>query len=123
MRWLPAGTRISYGLAYELGRDSRIATVPIGYADGMPRRLSKVGGEVLIGGRRCRVAGRVTMDQILVDVGDDDAVAVGDEVVLIGTQGEAVISVWDWAGALDTIAYEITCGISTRVPRHYVGGS
>ena len=118
---LDAGERVSYGLKYKLEARSRIATVPIGYADGVPRRLSSVGGEVLIRGRRHPIAGRVTMDQILVDTGST-RVERGDEVVLIGRQGEEAILAWDWAVALDTIAYEITCGISARVPRHYVGG-
>jgi alanine racemase len=98
--------------------ETTIATVPIGYADGVPRRLSAVGGEVLVRGRRCPLAGVVTMDQLMVDCGDQP-VAVGDEVVLIGGQGGERITADDWAGALDTIAYEIVCGISSRVPRLY----
>ncbi len=101
-----AGERVSYGLRYRLDRPATIATVPIGYADGVPRRLSEVGGEVLIGGRRHRIAGTVTMDQITVDCGDD-VIAVGDEVVLIGRQGEETITAWEWAERLGTIAYEI----------------
>ncbi len=93
-----------------------MATLPIGYADGVPRRLSAVGGEVLIGGRRRPIVGVVTMDQLMVDVGDD-AVAAGDEAVLIGRQGDEVITAADWAAPLDTIAYEIVCGIGPRVPR------
>ena len=103
-----------------------VATVPIGYADGVPRRLSSVGGEVLIGGRRRPLAGRVTMDQILIDCGSpdpmSDAVTRGSEVVLIGSQGDESISAWEWAARLDTIAYEVVCGISLRVPRRYRGG-
>ncbi|GAC1314806.1 MAG: alanine racemase [Acidimicrobiales bacterium] len=114
-----AGERISYGLRYRLDRPSTIATVPIGYADGVPRRLAETGGEVLIGGRRRPVAGTVTMDQITVDCGDDE-VRPGDEVVLIGRQGPASIGAWEWAERLGTIAYEIVCGISSRVPRDYV---
>ena len=78
-----AGSRISYGLRHTFDTDTTVATVPIGYADGVPRRLFAVGGEVLIGGCRCRIVGVVTMDQLMVDVGDR-RVAVGDEVVLIG---------------------------------------
>ncbi len=115
---LEAGSRISYGLRYELDRPATIATVPIGYADGVPRNLAAVGGQVLIGGRRRPVAGTVTMDQLMVDVGDD-AVAVGDEVVLIGRQGDASVTAQEWAERLGTIAYEIVCGIGPRVPRRY----
>ena len=121
---LAAGSRISYGLAYELGVDSVVATVPIGYADGVPRRLSAAGGEVLINSQRHPIAGRVTMDQIVIDCGPVDGpgaiVGRGDEVVLLGSQGNERITPWDWAGLLDTIAYEITCGISKRVPRRFL---
>lgn len=113
-----AGEGISYGLRYRPERDATIATVPLGYADGLPRRLGAVGGTVLLGGVHRPIAGSVTMDQILVDCGDDP-VAVGDEVVLIGRQGDATITAADWAELLDTIAYEIVCGISLRVPRTY----
>jgi len=116
-----SGSRISYGLRHRFERDTTVATIPIGYADGVPRRLSAVGGEVLIGGRRYPIVGVVTMDQIMVDVGDVD-VRVGDDVTLIGEQtapsGDVErIRVEDWAHALDTIGYEIVCGISRRVPR------
>jgi alanine racemase len=113
-----AGEGISYGLRYRPDRDATIATVPLGYADGLPRRLGGLGGTVLVGGVHRRIAGSVTMDQILVDCGDDP-VSVGDEVVLIGRQGSASITAADWAERLDTIAYEIVCGISLRVPRTY----
>jgi len=114
-----AGEGVSYGLRYRFDRISHVATVPIGYADGVPRRLGAVGGEVLIGGRRRPIAGTVTMDQITVDCGDDDTVVAGDEVVLLGRQGDEEISAWDWATRLDTIAYEIVSGISRRVPLDY----
>jgi len=113
---LPAGARLSYGLRYELDRTSRIATVPAGYADGVPRNLGLQGGEVLIGGRRLPIAGVVTMDQLLVDVGDAP-VAAGDEVVLIGRQGNEEITATEWAQHLGTINYEIVTGIGARVPR------
>ncbi|HEY2430641.1 MAG TPA: alanine racemase [Acidimicrobiales bacterium] len=116
-----AGERISYGLRYRLGEAATIATVPIGYADGVPRRLSAVGGEVLIGGRRRTIAGTVTMDQITVDCGED-LVHHGDEVVLIGRQGGEEITAWEWAERTGTIAYEVVCGISARVPRDYIAG-
>ena len=114
-----AGEAVSYGLRYRLDKVSYVVTVPIGYADGVPRRLGAVGGEVLIGGRRRPIAGTVTMDQITVDCGDDDTVVAGDEVVLLGRQGDEEISAWDWATRLDTIAYEIVSGISRRVPLDY----
>lgn len=116
---VPAGERLSYGLRYTLERPSIVATVPIGYADGVPRRLGDVGGEVLVGGGRRPIAGRVTMDQITVDCGDDGTVAAGDEVVLIGAQGGEEIGAWEWAERLDTIAYEVVSGISRRVPLDY----
>ncbi len=117
---LPAGARPSYGRMRELESPTKVATVPIGYADGVPRGLS-AGGEVLIGGRRRRFAGRVTMDMVVVDVGDDD-VEVGDEVVLIGRQGDDEITVDEWAGLLDTINYEVVCRFGPRLPRRYIRG-
>jgi alanine racemase len=120
---LPAGERLSYGLRYRLAERSVVATVPLGYADGVPRDLAAAGGHVLIDGRRRPLAGTVTMDQLLVDCGPDADVAVGDEVVLLGHQGGEAIDAWEWASLTGTIAYEIVCGISTRVPRTYRGGS
>jgi alanine racemase len=116
-----AGEALSYGQRYRLSRSANVATVPIGYADGVRRRLSSLGGEVLIGGKRHPIAGTVTMDQITVDCGDDP-VAVGDEVVLLGRQGDEVITADEWAERLGTIAYEIVCGIGARVPRLVDGG-
>jgi alanine racemase len=113
-----AGEGISYGHRYHTSRETTVATVPIGYADGVPRRLSLKGGEVLIGGRRRPMVGVVTMDQFMVDCGDDE-VAPGDEVVLIGSQGDERITADEWASRLDTIAYEVVCGIGPRVPRLY----
>jgi alanine racemase len=120
VRELDAGERLSYGLRYELPRASRIATVSAGYADGVPRNLGLSGGHVLIGGRRLPIAGVVTMDQLMVDVGDTP-VDVGDEVVLIGRQGDVEITATEWAEHLDTIAYEVVTGIGARVPRTYTG--
>jgi alanine racemase len=122
VRELDAGERLSYGLRYELPRDSVIATVPLGYADGVTRALSATGGEVLVDGRRCRIAGTVTMDQILVDCGPGSPVAVGDEVVLLGRQADQCITAWEWATRTGTIAYEVVCGVSGRVPRIHIGG-
>lgn len=119
-RRLPAGERLSYGHRYELERDAWVATVPVGYADGYPRSLSNR-ADVLIGGRRCRVAGSVTMDQLIVVCGEREAVE-GEEVVLIGRQGPEAITAWELAGHLDTVAYEIVARIGARVPRRYVAG-
>ncbi|MFL6242396.1 MAG: alanine racemase [Acidimicrobiia bacterium] len=116
---LPAGARLSYGLRYTMPREGIVATVPVGYADGVPRALSATGGEVLVRGRRHPIAGTVTMDQLMVDVGDD-AVEVGDQVVLLGRDGDAEITADEWADRLGTIGYEIVCGIGRRVPRRYV---
>ena len=115
-----AGQALSYGLRHTLAADSTIATVPIGYADGVRRNLSGRPTPVLIGGRRRAIVGPITKDQLKVDCGDD-AVAIGDEVVLIGAQGGDRIRAEDWAARLGTIGYEIVCGIGARVPRRYVG--
>jgi alanine racemase len=114
----PAGARPSYGRRRALESDSNVATVPIGYADGVPRLLSE-SGEVLIGGKRRPLAGTITMDQLVVDCGDD-RVEVGDEVVLIGRQGDAEITADEWAALTGTISYEIVCGIGPRLPRRFV---
>ena len=113
-----AGERISYGLRYRFDIDTVVATLPIGYADGVPRRLFATGGEVLIGGQRRPIVGAVTMDQLMVDCGADGA-SVGDEAVLIGRQGSESIAAADWAEQLGTIGYEVVCGISARIDRRY----
>lgn len=113
-----AGEGVSYGLRHICPVDTNIATVPIGYADGVPRRFHE-SGEVLVGGKRRRVSGVVTMDQLMVDCGDDD-VAVGDEVVLIGRQGPEEIRAEEWADKLGTIGYEIVCGVSARLGRRHI---
>jgi alanine racemase len=117
VRLLAAGERLSYGRLRPLPGTSLVATVPIGYADGVPRALFTRGAQVLIGGRRCRLAGMVTMDQIVVDCGNDRSVRPGDEVVLLGRQGNEEITADEWAGLLGTISYEVLCGIGPRVPR------
>ncbi len=114
-----AGAGVSYGLRYRLPEPSTVATVPIGYADGVPWRLGVTGGEALIGGFRRPIAGAVTMDQITVDCGPDPSVRPGDEVVLIGRQGDEHISAQEWADRIGTIAYEVLTGIGSRVPREY----
>ena len=115
----PAGTRPSYGRRKPLPAEAQVATVPVGYADGLPRALGPHGGEVLIRGKRRPLAGTVTMDQIVVDVGDDE-VEVGDEVVLLGTQGYEEVTADQWAEHLDTISYEVVCQIGPRLPRRYL---
>ncbi len=119
VRDLAAGERVSYGRRRPLPVDSTVAVVPIGYADGVPRRLFDQGGEVLIGGVRRPLAGVVTMDQIVVDCGPagSSPVAVGDDVVLIGRQGTEVVTAGEWADLLGTISYEVLCDIGPRVPR------
>ena len=117
---LSAGQGVSYGLRTVLDRDSTIATLPLGYADGIARRAWQTSARVLVGGRARRIVGVVTMDQMTVDCGDD-AVAVGDEAVIFGTQSQQSVTVDDWAAALDTISYEVVCAISPRVPRDFVG--
>jgi alanine racemase len=116
---LTAGTRPSYGRIRPVGQDSVVATVPIGYADGVARRLGLTGGEVLIGGKRFPFAGTVTMDQVVIDCGDDE-VAVGDEVVILGRQGDEEVGADEWAQRLDTINYEIVCDFGPRLPRRYL---
>jgi alanine racemase len=122
VRTLPAGARPSYGRLRPLPGRSVVATVPIGYADGVPRALFTAGFGVLIGGRRRPLAGMVTMDQLVVDCGDDPTVQPGDEVVLLGRQGDEEITADEWARLLGTISYEVLCGIGPRVPRLTVNG-
>ncbi len=115
---LQAGAAPSYGRVKELRADANIVTVPVGYADGFARGLTMYGC-ALIGGRRFPLAGAVTMDQILVDVGDED-VDMGEEVVLLGRQGAQEITADEWAEELSTISYEVVCSIGPRVPRRYL---
>ena len=118
VRRVAAGEGVSYGWRHRFDSDTTVATVPIGYGDGVPRRLFETGGEVLVRGRRLPIVGVVTMDQLMVDCGDLD-VEVGDEVVLIGSQsgpqGTEVVRAEEWAARLGTIGYEIVCGISKRI--------
>lgn len=119
VRWVDAGEAVSYGLRKPLAESSLIATVPLGYADGVPRTLGTTDVRVLVNGIPRSIAGTVTMDQLMLDCGQDSAVTVGDEVVLIGRQGDHRVSADDWADALGTIGYEIVCGIGPRVFRRY----
>lgn len=115
VRRVPAGSGVSYGYDYRTPRDTTLALVPLGYADGVPRQASGR-GPVVIGGRRFRVSGRIAMDQFVVDVGDSP-VAVGDEAVLFGDPTLGVPSATEWANAAGTINYEIVTRIGARVPR------
>jgi alanine racemase len=114
-----AGEAISYGHRHRLARDTIVATVPIGYADGVFRSLPLAGQEVLIGGRRVPMVGVVTMDQLMVDCGPGADIRAGDRVVLLGGQGDERITPDEWAARLDTIAYEVVCAIGARVARRY----
>jgi alanine racemase len=120
VREVPAARSISYGRTFVTPRPMRIATIAAGYADGYPRQASNRGACVLIGGRRCALLGRVTMDQLLIDVTDVPSVALGDEVVLLGAQGDAEIfaaELAEWGG---TIAWHIFTGIGGRTKRFVV---
>jgi alanine racemase len=131
MRWSSAvrfvkpvarGEGVSYGHRHVFDEATVAATVPVGYADGYRRRLGLVGGVVLIRGRRCPIVGVVTMDQLVVDVGPEGDVEIGDEVVLIGAQGDDEITATELAMLVDTIGYEVTCAVSPRVARRHLGG-
>ena len=119
LREIAPGESVSYNATFRAARPTRIALLPVGYADGYNRLLSSR-GEVLIRGKRARIAGRVTMDQTMIDVTDIPDAAVGDEVVLIGEQGADRITADDLSGHADTIAYEVLCAIGERVPRVWV---
>jgi alanine racemase len=115
---VPAGSGVSYGHIYTTDRETTLGLVPLGYADGVPRAGGNV-GPVLAAGRSRTVAGRVCMDQFVLDLGDDD-VAVGDEVVLFGPGDDGGPTAQDWADATGTISYEIVTRVGPRVPRMYV---
>lgn len=115
---VPRGYGISYGHDYVTKKNTHIATLPIGYGDGYPRNLSNL-APVLIRGRRFKISGRVCMDQLMVDVGDF-RVKVGDEVVMIGSQGKNKITAEELAQLSGTIPYEIVCGLGSRIPRIYI---
>ena len=115
-----AGRSVSYGGTWTAPGDTRVATVPIGYGDGYPRALSSR-GQALVRGRRHPVAGRVCMDQFMLDLGPLGEAYNGDEVVLVGEQGGQRIRVEDIAQMAGTIPYEILTGLNERIPREYVG--
>jgi alanine racemase len=119
IREMPAGHGISYGRTFITPAKMRVATLSAGYADGYPRHLSNRGAAVLVQGQRCPLLGRVTMDLIMIDVSEVPGVAVGDEVVLMGRQGDQEISCTELAERADTITWEITTRIGKRVRRVY----
>jgi alanine racemase len=119
LKKVAAGTSIGYGRTWFAPQETWIATIPVGYADGFNRLFSNR-GRVLINGRSYPVVGRVCMDQSMIDLGPETDARVGDEVVLIGKSGEEEITCAEWAQVLQTITYEVTCQINTRVERVYV---
>ena len=121
LKTVPAGSPLGYGGTFVTRRESRIATLPIGYEDGFSRALSNR-GRVLVRGELAPIVGRISMDLTLVDATDVGGVSIGDEVVIIGSQGERQITAEEVAALVGTISYEVTCGISDRVPRRIVGG-
>ncbi|NNN14409.1 MAG: alanine racemase [Acidimicrobiaceae bacterium] len=123
LRNVKAGEAVSYGRKRTLASDSVIATIPIGYADGVPRSLFDGGGEVLVRGERRPVAGVITMDQMMVDLGSDSQIPVGEEVTLIGRQDGEFVGADEWAEKTGTIAYEILARIGPRIPRIFIRGS
>jgi len=120
IRDMPKGNSISYGRTFITPRKMRIATLTCGYADGYPRHLSNRDAAVLVRGQRCALVGRVTMDLMMIDVSKIDNAQVGDEVVLMGRQGEQEISGVELAEKAGTITWEITTRVGSRVRRVYV---
>ncbi len=118
VKTLPQGTTISYGRTHTLARETTVAVLCAGYGDGIPRAASNR-AQVLVGGRRCRVLGRVTMDQTMVDVTDVPDVPCGTEAVLVGQQGGTDISITEFSRWADTIPWETLCSVTKRVPRIY----
>ncbi len=118
IKWMNAGDSVSYGATCVLEKDTCVATVSVGYADGYPRRLSNK-GRVIINNKYAKVLGRVCMDQIMVDVTDIPDVKVEDVVILIGKSQDCIISAENIADECDTISYEVLCDIGKRVPRIY----
>jgi alanine racemase len=118
LKMLPSGHAVGYGMTFHTNRPSRIATLPVGYADGYNRLMSNR-GEVILRGRRAPVVGRVSMDLVTIDVTDIPDAALGDEVILLGTQARETISAEEIAAKIGTISWEVFCSVSARVPRVY----
>lgn len=119
VKTVEAGAYVSYGRSFVTQKETVIASVTIGYADGYPRLLSNR-ASVLVKGRRARIIGRICMDQLMIDVSGIDGVRAGDTVTLIGTDGDEKITADELASMYGTIGYEIVCGISARVPRIFI---
>lgn len=116
------GETLGYGRTFTAENDLRVATVPIGYHDGYARRLSNI-GKAIVNGEYVPVVGRISMDWTLLDVTRAEKASIGDEVIMIGRWGDNEVKASELAGLTQTISYEITCGISNRVPRIYLGKS
>ncbi|MCK5418985.1 MAG: alanine racemase, partial [Desulfobacterales bacterium] len=119
LKKVPAGFNVSYGITHQTRKPTTIATVPVGYADGLSRLLSSR-GQMLVHGQRVPIIGRVCMDLTLLDVGSIANVQMGDEVVIFGRQGNETLTVDEMASSLNTINYEIVSTITARVPRVYI---
>ena len=122
VKTLLPGATVSYGRKFTAEHEMRVATVPVGYADGYPRALGPGGAAVLIRGQRCPVIGRICMDQLMADVSGVEGAAMGDRVTLIGLDGGEEITAGEVAGWEGTINYEVVCALSKRVPRVYLNG-
>jgi alanine racemase len=120
LKWIDVGETLGYGCTFKATRPTLVATLPIGYHDGYARALSNR-GRVIVRGQFAPVAGRISMDLTLVDVTDVQGVKLGEQVTLIGADGKLSVPAEDIAKIANTISYEITCGISARVPRKYEG--
>jgi Alanine racemase len=120
IRTMPAGHGISYGRTFITPREMRVATLSAGYADGYPRHVSNRDAAMIVRGKRCPLLGRVTMDLMMIDVSEIPDVTVGDEVVLMGRQGEEEISCAELAERAGTITWEIITRVGSRVRRVYV---
>ena len=119
VKTIPAGTTVSYGRTFAASRDLRLATVAVGYGDGYHRAASNK-GKMLVRGQLADIVGRMCMDQTMIDVTDIPGVSAGDEVVLIGRQGERVIDAEMLAAWCGTISYEVLLAVTARVPRRYI---
>jgi len=119
LKTVPPGAAIGYGATFRARRRTRVATVPLGYADGFSRRYSNR-GEALLGGRRCPIIGNISMDMLMLDATAAPGARVGDEVVIIGKQGREAITAAQAAAVVDTISYEVTTALTGRVPRAYL---
>lgn len=122
VRRVAAGTPVGYDHTWRAARDTTLALLPVGYADGLPRNAGPR-AEVLLGGRRCRIAGRISMDQIVVDTGPGGGGGLGDTAVVFGPGDDGEPTVAEWAGWAGTLPHEIVTGLGSRPHRHVIGGS